>query len=117
MRNGKEFMSHLDGLLKEVRITRAQLLRDIGSSMSLFNMCEKRGNLPPAEAVFNISKRMNVSMESLLEDVSESLPSDIMRMESMLLQIPPEPRKDLEAYITYQYEKELKKKDGNEKVG
>lgn len=88
MNTVEQFMQVCDQRLKELRITRADLLRRIGQSQSPFIMALKRKTYMGVEALVSISEELQMPLPVLLGLEERKIPSDIQVMEDMLLKIP-----------------------------
>ena len=70
MFNGIEFVKRLDFLLEEKKITRKDLCALVNLAPNTIATWKIRNSVPSAEIVFQIAKKLNVSMEWLLTGAS-----------------------------------------------
>ena len=110
MNNIRQFMAVCDERLKEMGITRAELLRRAGQSPSLFVMALKRNSYLRIESIIAISEVIGISVPVLL-GIKESIPQDIRIMVDMLLKIPERDRKMISLNIRNYYEEALSSKE------
>ena len=109
MNTFKQFMEICDERLKELGMTRAQLLREINQSPSLFTMALKREQYINIESIVQISKILSMPV-SILLGIEESVPSDIRLMMDMLMKIPERDRKMIALNIKNYYDMALSEK-------
>lgn len=112
MNTVEQFMQICDQRLKELGITRADLLRRIGQSQSLFIMALKRKTYMGVEALVSISEELKIPISVLLGLEKRKIPSDIQLMEDMLLKIPERDRQVILLNIKNFYNINLKEDEG-----
>lgn len=105
----KQFMDICDERLDEMGMTRAELLRKIGQSRSLFTMALKRNYYINVETIVQISDAIGVSVPVLL-GLEDNLPNDVRRMVDMLLRIPERDRKMISLNIKNYYDMAMSEK-------
>ncbi len=104
----KQVIEICDKRLKELGITRAELLRRANQSPTLFTMALKRNYYFGIESFVSISDALGIPLTDLLVLEEHTVPEDIKAMEDMLLKIPEEDRKMIALNIRNYYEKALK---------
>lgn len=103
MNTTEQILDVIDERLKEMGMTKAELLRKTNQSASLFVMASKRGSAFRIDSLVAISKALNISLSVLL-GIDEGLPKDIQYMVDMLLVIPEKDRKMIALNIKNYYD-------------
>ena len=104
MNTVKEILSICDEKMKRIGITRAELLRRIGQSPTLFNMAEKRNSYFNIETFVAISKELEISLPELLGLENNNIPEDIKIIEEMLIKLPLKDRKMISLIVKTYYD-------------
>lgn len=105
----KQFMDICDERLTELGMTRAELLRKIGQSRSLFTMALKRNYYINVETIVQISEEIGISVPVLL-GIEDNFPADVRKMIDMLLKIPERDRKMISMNIKNYYDLAMSEK-------
>lgn len=107
----REILKICDKRLETKGITRAELLRRIGQSSTLFNMAEKRNSYFNIETFAGISKELNITIDELLGLEKMKVPEDIKAIEEMLVKISDRDRKIIGLIVKAYYDESVTKKN------
>ena len=122
MRTGKELVDYLDATLKGMGRHRNWLSEQVGMSHNVWTMTKTRNGYPSVTILAKVAEVLGITIEELLgierpEPKEKKYDEDVRKMADMLMEIPSEIRKGIEANIQVLYEMEIGKKDVGGAVG
>ena len=120
MRSVKETIDYLNDRIKRSGMTRVDVLKQAGLSVTIFTMALKRNSYLKLETFESLSKILDVPISDILglsekeltedEEKMLHLPDDIKSMVDMLLKISPQSRKMIMMNIENYYSVEQQNK-------
>lgn len=122
MRTGKELIEFLDTTLKSMGKHRNWLSEQVGMSHNVWSMTKTRNGYPSVTILAKVAELLGITIEELLgiecpEPQKKEYDADVKKMADMLMEIPPEIRKGIEANIVVLYNMEIGKKDVDRAIG
>ena len=113
MRSVKETIDYLDNRIKQTGMTKADVLKKAGLSVSVFAMALNRNNYLRLESMMKLANVLNITVGDILGITDNELPDDIKKMLDMLKDISPENRKMISMNIENYFRVEMQNKDSN----
>ncbi len=107
MRSVKESIEYLNERIRQTGMTKAEVLKKAGLSVTIFTMAQSRNSYLRLESMISLGKILNVSVGDILGLNESDMPDDIQRMVAMLKDISPENRRMIEMNIENYFKVEL----------